>query len=378
MKILFSGGGTGGHFYPIIAIAQAINDIVEKEKLVGVQLYFMSDSPYDERLLFENGITFKKATAGKLRKYFSFRNYFVDPFKTIWGVIIATWKLFWLYPDIVFGKGGYASFPALCAARILRIPIFLHDSDSIPGRVNLIAGKWGIVKRIAVSYPEAVSYFPEGKTAVTGNPIRKELLEPITMGSCEYFGLKKNIPIIFVTGGSQGSMNINEVIVDALPELIQKFQIVHQTGKNNFEEITKRASFLLEKEPNKDRYKPMSYLDETALKMIAGAASLVVSRAGSSIFETAIWGLPSIIIPIPEELSRDQKKNAFAYARVSNATVLEERNLSSTILISEINRIMGDPKIIGEMEKGALRFGSKDAAIKIATEIVKIGLEHEQ
>lgn len=378
MKILFCGGGTGGHFYPIIAVAQAINDIVETEKLVGVQLYFMSNTPYDDRLLFENGITFSKISAGKLRRYFSLKNYFVDPFKTLWGIIVATWKLFILYPDVVVGKGGYASFPALCAARILRIPIIIHDSDSIPGRVNIKVGRWGVTQRIAVSYPEAVSYFPEEKTAVTGNPIRKELLEPITKGSHEYFGLDKNIPIIFVTGGSQGAMNINDVIVDSLPELVQKYQIVHQTGKNNFDEISKRALFLLDKNQLKDRYKPMSYLDETALKMIAGSASLVISRAGSSIFEIAIWGLPSIIIPIPEEISRDQKKNAFAYARVSNAVVLEERNLSASILISEINRIMSDPKIIDEMKKGASGFASKDAAVKIATEILKIGLEHEQ
>ena len=378
MKILFSGGGTGGHFYPIIAVAEAINDIVEKEKLVGVKLYFMSDAPYDERLLFENGITFKKTTAGKLRRYFSFRNYFVDPFKTLWGIMLATWKMFWLYPDVVFGKGGYASFPAVCAARILRIPIFLHESDSIPGRVNLKAGHWGITKRIAVSYPEALNYFPEEKTAVTGNPIRKDLLEPITKGSYEYFGLEKDVPIIFVTGGSQGAMNINDVIVDALPDLIEKYQIVHQTGKNNFDEISKRASFLLEKNPLKNRYKSMAYLDETALKMIAGSASLVISRAGSSIFEIAAWGIPSIIIPIPEEISRDQRKNAFAYARVSNATVLEERNLSSSILTSEINRILENPKIVADMRNGALKFGSKDAAVKIATELIRMGLEHER
>lgn len=378
MKILFSGGGTGGHFYPIIAIAQAINQVIEKEKLVGVRLYFMSDSPYDERLLFENEITFKKASAGKLRKYFSLRNYFVDPFKTLWGIIVATWKLFWLYPDVVFGKGGYASFPALWAARILRIPVFLHESDSIPGRVNLIAGKWRIVKRVAVSYPEAMAYFPESKTALTGNPIRKELLEPMKKGSHEYFGLEKDVPVIFIVGGSQGAQNINEVIVDSLPELVSKYQIVHSTGKDNFKDVASRAAFLLEKNEHKTRYKPYSFLDETASKMIAGAASLVISRAGSTIFEIAVWGLPSIIIPIPEEISRDQRKNAFAYARVSDAIVLEERNLSSSILISEINRVFGDLKLQELMKEGASKFAKKDAAIKIAEELIKLGLEHEK
>lgn len=378
MRILFSGGGTGGHFYPIIAIAGAINEIVEKEKLADVELYFMSDAPYDERLLFENQIAFKKASAGKLRRYFSLRNYFVDPFKTFWGIISATWKLFWLYPDVVFGKGGYASFPALWAARILRIPIFLHESDSIPGRVNLIAGKWGIVKRVAVSYPEAMAYFPEGKTALTGNPIRKELLAPMKKGSYEYFGLEKDTPVIFIVGGSLGAQNINDVVVDSLPELVKKYQIVHSTGKDHFKEVASRATFLLEKNEYKARYKPYAYMDETASKMIAGAASLVISRAGSAIFEIAAWGLPSIIIPIPEEVSRDQRKNAFSYARVSDAIVLEERNLSSSILVSEIDRVMGDPKLQELMKVGAVKFAKKDAAVKIAEELIKLGLEHER
>jgi len=378
MKILFSGGGTGGHFYPIIAIAQAINETVEKEKLVGVEMYFMSDNPYDERLLFENKIIFKKAAAGKLRNYFSLRNYLIDPFKMLWGIITATWKLFWLYPDIVFGKGGYASFPALWAARILRIPIFIHESDSIPGRVNLIAGKWNAVKRIAVSYPEALSYFSPEKTAVTGNPIRRELLDKIEKGAAEYFGFDKDIPIIFVTGGSQGAVNINDIVVDALPELVKKYQIVHQTGKNNLKDVLKRSNFLLENIPEKTRYKAFPDLNETAMKMIGGSASLIISRAGSTIFEIANWRIPSIIIPIPEDISRDQKKNAFAFARVSGATVLEEKNLSVSIFISEIKRILENPKMQEEMKAGAAKFAPKDAAIKIAEEIIKMGLQHEK
>lgn len=376
MKILFTGGGTGGHFYPIIAVAEAINDIIEKEKLVGVKLFFMSDAPYDERALFENGIIFKKASAGKIRRYFSILN-FIDPFKNLIGIISATIKLFWLYPDVIFGKGGYASFPALFAARILRIPIFLHESDSIPGRVNLMAGKWGITKKIAVSYPEALSYFPEEKTAVTGNPIRKEIINPTTKGSHEYFGLNNSIPTIFITGGSQGAVNINDIIVDTLPELVKKYQVIHQTGKNNFKDVVNRANLLLANNPDKERYKPYSYLDETAIKMAAGASLLVVSRAGSTIFEIATWGLPSIIIPIPEDISRDQKKNAFSYARVSGAIVLEERNLSSAILLSEINRILENKDLFEKMKTGALKFGSKDASKIIAEEILRMCIEHE-
>src|SRR3989344_1787098 len=137
MKIVFTGGGTGGHFYPIIAVAQKVNQIIDRENILGAKLYYFSDSPYDKEMLFENGILYEAVNAGKIRTYFSFKN-FSDLFKIFFGVLNAFFKMFSIYPDVVFGKGGYASFPAIFAARILRIPIVIHESDSAPGRVN----KW--------------------------------------------------------------------------------------------------------------------------------------------------------------------------------------------------------------------------------------------
>ena len=183
MKILFTGGGTGGHFFPIIAVAEEIKRLAEEERLVMPKMYLMSDNPYNAKFLFEHNIKYVGVPAGKIRHYASILN-FLDWFKTGYGVIIATIKMFIIFPDVVFGKGGYASFPALLAARILGIPVIIHDSDSIPGRVNLWAGKFA--QLIALSYPEAVKYFNQKKTAVTGNPIRQEILHPIKTGAFEY------------------------------------------------------------------------------------------------------------------------------------------------------------------------------------------------
>ena len=141
MKILLTGGGTGGHVYPIIAVAEELNTIAREQKLANLELYFMSPSPYNEGILFNNKIIYKKNSAGKIRRYFSILNFF-DLFVTAWGVIQSTWDIFRIYPDVVFGKGGYASFPALCAARLLRIPVVIHESDSVPGKVNLWASKF--------------------------------------------------------------------------------------------------------------------------------------------------------------------------------------------------------------------------------------------
>jgi UDP-N-acetylglucosamine--N-acetylmuramyl-(pentapeptide) pyrophosphoryl-undecaprenol N-acetylglucosamine transferase len=378
MKILFTGGGSGGHFYPIIAIAQEVRNYATKEKLVQPELYFMSDAPYNERVLFENDIKFIKVSAGKLRRDLSplsiVKNFF-DLFKTFFGTIQAFFKVFGLYPDIVVGKGGYASFPALLAARIFRIPVLIHESDSRPGKVNLFAGKFAV--RIALSYPEAAKFFPADKVAVTGNPLRQEILTPTKSGAYEYLRLDKTLPIIFVTGGSQGASRINEIIVDVLPKLVDKYQIIHQVGKNNFADLSQRAKFILKGNPFADHYKVFDYLDVSALRMVAGVASLAITRAGSALFEIANWGLPAIIIPIPEEISHDQRTNAFTYARSGGAAVIEERNLTASVLLFEIDKIMSDEKMREDMIKGAQSFARPDAAAVIAGEILKIALSHD-
>src|SRR5512141_1251856 len=149
MKILFTGGGTGGHFFPIIAVAEQIKAVSIERKLLMPHLYYMSNEPYDAKVLFEHGIKFVPVTAGKMRHYFSLLN-FLDWFKTAWGIATAVVKMFIIFPDVVFGKGGFASFPALFAARLLGIPVVIHDSDSIPGRVNRWAGKFA--QKVALSY----------------------------------------------------------------------------------------------------------------------------------------------------------------------------------------------------------------------------------
>ena len=379
MKVLFTGGGTGGHFYPIIALAQAIKRQAEAAKLVEPKLYFMSDHPYNERVLFESRITFLSVAAGKLRRDGSFGSRwlnFFDLFKTAWGSLQALIKVFFLYPDVVVGKGGYASFPSLLAAKLWRIPVIIHESDSHPGRVNLWAGRFAV--RIAVSYPGAAQYFPANRVALTGNPLRQEILTPTPVGAHAYLGLKREVPIIFVIGGSQGANKINQLILDLLPKLLERYQIIHQTGKKHFAELTQRAAYLLKSHPQADRYKIFDYLDDTALRMTAGVATLVITRAGSTLFEIANWGLPAIVIPIPEEISHDQRTNAFTYARGGGAVVIEEKNLTASILTSEINHIMTDEKLRAEMIAGAKDFARPDAADTIAKEILKIALSHEE
>jgi UDP-N-acetylglucosamine--N-acetylmuramyl-(pentapeptide) pyrophosphoryl-undecaprenol N-acetylglucosamine transferase len=375
MKILLTGGGSGGHFYPLIAVAESINEIAKKENLVSAQMFFMSDTPYDTESLIENDITFIPISAGKVRRYASMSNFF-DIFKTFFGILSALKKVFKIYPDVIFSKGAYASFPVLMAAKILRIPVIIHESDSVPGKTNLWAGKFA--QKIAVSYPEAAKYFPEAKVAYTGNPLRKAVLNTTKNGAHEYLNLEKGIPTILIIGGSLGAKIINERILDSLPKLVEKYQILHQTGKNNVQEVSKVSDIILGNNPNKNRYRIFDYLNNLSLTMAAGAADLIISRAGSTIFEIASWGVPSIVIPITETNGNHQRINAYAYARSGAAFVIEESNLTTNILISEIDRVLQDKEMREKMSLAAKHFTHPDAADKIAREIINIALTHEK
>lgn len=374
MKILFTGGGTGGHFYPIIAVAEAVNDLVREKKLLEPTLYYAAPDPYDKELLLANNIQFVPTSAGKSRRYYSILNV-IDYFKTGWGIASAVLRIFFIYPDVVFGKGGYVSFPMLLAARLFRIPVVIHESDSVPGVVNKWAGKFA--EKIAVSYPEAAEYFPKEKVALTGNPIRKSILLPEREGAREFLKLQEGLPMLLIMGGSQGAQAINEAILTALPQLTEKYEIVHQTGEANFKEVSGRAKVALINSPHPERYKPFSYLNELAERMAAGAASLVITRAGSSLFEVAAWGIPAIIIPLEGAASDHQTKNAFAYARAGGGIVIEQNNLTPGLLVSEVGRLIDNPDVRRSMGEKARTFARVDAAKAIAQVLLDIAISHE-
>lgn len=374
MRILFTGGGTGGHFYPIIAVAEDIKALAKEKRLLEPELFYMAPTPYNESILFEQSIVYKKVQAGKMRRYFSLLNFF-DLWKTAWGVMSAIYKVYRLYPDVIFGKGGYASFPVLMAGRILGIPVVIHESDAVPGKANLWAGKFA--KRVAVSWADAAKYFDSSKVAHTGNPVRKDIRERKTDGAREFLKIEEGTPVVLVLGGSQGAEAINEVVVEALPDLIKDFAVVHQTGKKNLTSSKTTADVILQKSPNKNRYIPKDYLNAIEMRMAAGAADVVVSRAGSTIFEIASWGVPSIIVPIKESNGDHQRANAFSYARAGACEVIEEQNLTANILTTELRRILGNPEIREKLSQSAKNFDKPDAAKKVAEEILKIGLSHE-
>jgi UDP-N-acetylglucosamine--N-acetylmuramyl-(pentapeptide) pyrophosphoryl-undecaprenol N-acetylglucosamine transferase len=375
MKIVFTGGGTGGHFYPIIAVAEKVNRIIDHEHIVGAKLYYFSDSPYDKEMLLQSNLSYEEIKSGKMRTYFSFKN-FSDIFKTFFGIVNSIFKLFSIYPDVVFGKGGYASFPTILAARILRIPVVIHESDSAPGRVNKWAGAFA--KRVAVSFPEAAEYFPKNKTAWTGQPIIATIEQKSPRNEAlQYFKFESNLPVIFILGGSQGAELINNAVLDALPRLVENYQIIHQTGIKNFKTVSGQADVVLVDNQYKSRYQAFSYLNPLQMKMAAGAATLIVSRAGSTLFQIAGWETPSILIPFTNSNADHSRKNAFSYAMAGACSVIEEANMTANILSGEIDRIIDDKASYEQMKQSAKVFAKPGAAEKIAYELVDIAMSHE-
>jgi len=370
-RIALVGGGTGGHFYPLIATAERLNDL--KSQGLDIGLYYLGPDPYNSDILAKNNINFIKIPAGKRRKYFSILN-FLGLFTTGFGLIVAFVKLYSLYPDVIFSKGGFTSVPVVLAAWLLRIPIVIHESDSKVGTANKLAAP--LARYIGISYDEAAEKLPTHKIALVGNPLQKTFMET-PLNPIEALGLPADKPLIFITGGSLGSHRINNLILETLDELLPTYTILHQTGPTHEAAVKNAAVELLAGQTLLHSYFIKGTLTANEMHLAISGASLVISRAGSgSIFEIAHKGKPSIIIPIPETVSHDQRSNAYSYARTGAAAVLEETNLTDSLLTAEITRIMSDQTVYDAMAKAARQFARTDAAQLIANTLTGITNEH--
>jgi UDP-N-acetylglucosamine--N-acetylmuramyl-(pentapeptide) pyrophosphoryl-undecaprenol N-acetylglucosamine transferase len=366
MKILFTGGGTGGHVFPILAIAREI----KKKKLPSaVNLYFAGpcNELFDE-LFKKEGIEIKRIITGKIRRYSSISAFFQNVidlfFKIPLGTIQAFFYIFFLSPDLLICKGGYGSFPVTVAAKILQVPIFLHESDITPGLVNKIFSRFAL--EIFVSFPKT-DYFPPKKIILVGNPIRKSLLKiPSEKEIEEKINLIKKKPVILIIGGSQGSERINNLILGILPQLLSEFQVIHQCGSLNIKEVTLQTDFLIPKEL-KNNYYLFHFLMEEQLKCAYHLSDIVITRAGSSdIFEIAALGKPSVLIPIPESAQNHQVKNAYSYSDFGAGLVIEEKNITPHLFIEKITSLINNKPTMERMKRKAINFSRPRSAEIIA------------
>lgn len=374
MRIVFTGGGTGGHFFPILAVAREIKRIAEEERILDLQLFYFGPEAAPPEVMREEEIVFSHISAGKIRTYASLKNA-SDIFIMAIGILEALIKMFLVMPDVVFAKGGYGSFPALFVARLYRIPVIIHESDSVAGRVNRWAGRFA--KRIAISFPAAASSFPKERTALTGIPVRKRVLGGTVEQARESLGIFSPRPVIFITGGSQGASIINQTVIRILKPLIERFEIIHQAGEREFEDVRLDTLPLVKGSGAEQYYHLFPFLNEGRMRDAFLLADLVVARAGAStIFEIAAIGKPAIVIPLKIAAQDHQRKNAFDYASHGAAIVLEEDNLTPSVLWNEIEKLMADPERRARMSEAAKTFARLDAAELIAREILKLGIHY--
>lgn len=366
MRIVLTGGGTGGHIFPLVAVARKIREKFGSEVEL---LYIGSGNKLEREVFSQEEIRMKRVLSGKMRRYFSFRN-ITDVFRIAAGFFQSLWMLLWYMPDVIFSKGGYVSFPVALAGWLYRVPVLTHESDAAPGLANRILAKFSA--RVAVAYPSAENYFSAGKTALTGNPIRDEIAQGDTAAARSRFDLTESKPVILVLGGSQGSRMINTAVIKILPKILERAQVIHQTGDDNYQDVIHFAAEMGIK-AGREGYYPAAFLSAEDLKNAYAVSDLVISRAGAnSIAETAANRKPAILIPLNGAANDHQRMNAYELARIGGALVLEEGNLGENIFLEKIMIILDDKNLQNSMAQKISVFYHPEAAEKIVQGLAEL------
>jgi UDP-N-acetylglucosamine--N-acetylmuramyl-(pentapeptide) pyrophosphoryl-undecaprenol N-acetylglucosamine transferase len=348
--IAFTGGGTAGHVYPALAVL---------EELVpawgGRIIWIGSLSGLERRILGGQDLRFYGIPAGKLRRYFSWRNA-LDIFAVLAGLLASLYILLRERPVLLFSKGGYVSVPPVVAARLLRIPVLTHESDLDPGLATRINARFA--DSVLISFSESrnlLSASARPKAVHTGNPVRRALLSGDAQEGRRITGCPPGARMVLVLGGSLGSSFINRTVVGALDGLCARSFVVHQMGAGHF-----RPS-------SRSNYYGAAYFSEELPHLLA-AAELVVSRAGANtLWELALLGKPALLIPLPRSASRgDQIENARHFASRGAAVMLEEQGLTSEVLETAVLHLLGNESKLRQMAACASALAKPEAAAVIA------------
>lgn len=348
-RIVLTGGGTAGHVTPNIALIPTL----QKE---GYEIHYIGSYDGIERKLIEEmGIPYYGISSGKLRRYFDFKN-FSDPFKVIKGYNEAKKLLKKLDPNIIFSKGGFVTVPVVIAAKRLGIPAIIHESDMTPGLANKLAIP--SATKICCNFPETMKYLPEGKSVLTGSPIRRELMDGSKEKALRFLGFDSDKPVIMIIGGSLGSVAINNAIRGNLDALLEKFQIVHLCGEGKLDTSLE----------SKKGYRQFEYIKKELADIFA-LSDVVISRAGANaICELLALRKPNILIPLSAAASRgDQILNARSFEKQNFSVVIEEEQLTNESLSAAIKEVYAHK----EKYISAMRNSSQTDAIVTITNLIK-------
>jgi UDP-N-acetylglucosamine--N-acetylmuramyl-(pentapeptide) pyrophosphoryl-undecaprenol N-acetylglucosamine transferase len=363
MRILISGGGTGGHIYPALAVAREL-----RERYNADILYLGDANGLETKIVPAAGLPMVTITAGKLRRYLSWRT-FTDLGRIPVGMMQALRHVQEFGPDAAFTSGGYVSVPAGLAARVEGVPLVMHQQDVPPNLANRLLTPFAT--RISVSFADSLRYFPRRRTILAGNPVREEILAMVGADSAVYkrrMGFSPDLPLLLVTGGSQGARHLNQVVVSALPELLMRCQVLHVSGNLTFEATRQAAEKRLATLPALwNRYQLYPYLDKEMPAALA-ASDVALCRSGAStLTELAAMGRPSVLIPLPPGFTGSpQAVNAEMFRRAGAAEMVLDRDLTPTTLGAALYPLLDNTARRTLMASAVRSLGHPEAAATLA------------
>lgn len=365
-NIIIAGGGTGGHIYPAIAIANAL-----KREFPNVRILFVgTDKGLENELVPKAGFRLERIRVKGFQRKLS-----LDTLRSLKEMFLGIWDSLEIIkevkPDLVIGTGGYVAGPVVFVAAMLHIPSIIHEQNVRPGVTNRILSKF--VDKIAISYKDSKKYFPREKVIVTGNPIREQISSADKGTALKKFKLSSYIPVVLSFGGSQGAEKLNNAISDIIVQIKDKknFQLIHITGRRNynkFKEIMKNRGIPLDSLGH-IKVKPYIYEMQDAY----AASDLVISRAGAiTISEITTCGKPAILIPLPTAAGNHQEYNARLLERNGAAKILSNENLTGKNLMCTIENIISDKQKLASMAKASSELQNPHALKKIIDEITHL------
>jgi UDP-N-acetylglucosamine--N-acetylmuramyl-(pentapeptide) pyrophosphoryl-undecaprenol N-acetylglucosamine transferase len=367
ISIAFTGGGTGGHIYPGLAVAAALEKLLSGSA-AGCRIFWIGSSAGMDRSIVEGaGFAFFGVPSGKLRRYFSLRN-LSDIVKIGSGFFAARRILKKERPSLLFSKGGFVSVPPCAAAAALGIPVFTHESDYSPGLATRINARFA--RRIFTAYEDTAAFFPPAfreKVVCAGNPVRPGFRnagdKAAEAAGRAFLGIGPDERILLVLGGSQGAREINELVRDCLPKLTEYYTVVHQTGPGQDWNV-----------PAGERYRPYAYIREEMPPVLA-AAELVLGRSGAgTVWEAAAAGKPMVLIPLRGSGTRgDQVENAAFFEKAGAAVVIKgtgDHGATVKVLAATVAALAEDTLLRNAMAAASARIGSRDGADFIARSLL--------
>lgn len=357
-RIIFSGGGTAGHVWPLISVYKAMEKDFEA-------LYLGTGDEKERQLVERAGIKYRKIISGKYRRYFSLAN-FIDPFKVILGIIQSFLIMLFFRPQIVFTKGGYVTVPVGIASFLTARKLVIHESDSVMGLANRILAK--LAKKVFCAFP--IESYPKNirnKAVFVGVPVRPEILTGDRGKARDDFEFSPGPPTVLFIGGSSGAKGVNDFVSHNLDKLIDFCQVIHITGKNDYPKIRQRALELSSKKQKKFRY--FNFVTHE-LPDILSLSDLVISRAGATtIFELAALSKPTIFIPYPYAAANHQFVNAKILERAQAGVLMEEGKFTDEQLIAQIKRLLDNQKAMANLSKNIHKFYQSNSAERIGQQL---------